>query len=76
VRVERPTDLANFMAGTELLSSDFLTEPDTISIPPKWHKLQKRIPVFLLYLGADCNEKGDLIYFEDVYKAGAVVPKV
>ena len=76
VRVERPTDLANFMAGTELLSSDFLTEPDTISVPPKWHKLQKRIPVFLLYLGADCNEKGDLIYFEDVYRAGAVVPKV
>ena len=74
VRVEHPTDLANFMAGSELLKSDFLTEPDTVSTPPKWHKLQKRIPVFLFYLGADCNEKGDLIYFDDVYRRG--VPKV
>lgn len=76
VRVQHPTELANFMAGTELLKSDFLTEPDTVSVPPKWHKLKRRIPVFLLYLGADCNEKGDLLYFEDVYKAGSGVPKV
>lgn len=71
VRVQKPTDLANYMAGTELLKSDFMTEPDTLSQPPKWHKLQVRIPVFLLYLGADCNEKGDLLYFPDVYKRGS-----
>ncbi|WP_159472550.1 L,D-transpeptidase family protein [Dyadobacter sp. 3J3] len=74
VRVQRPTDLANFMAGEQLLDNDTLTEQDTISIPPKWHKLKKRIPVFLLYLGADCNEKGDLLYFADVYKRDS--PKV
>lgn len=74
VRVQRPTELANYMAGTELLSSDFLTEPDTVSVPPKWHKLEQRIPVFLLYMGADCNEKGQLLYFNDVYRLGA--PKV
>ncbi|GLU57055.1 hypothetical protein Dfri01_65160 [Dyadobacter frigoris] len=68
VRVQHPTELANFMAGEELLDNDSLMEPDTISIPPKWHKLKRRIPVFLLYLGADCNEKGDLLYFADVYK--------
>ncbi|WP_051664294.1 L,D-transpeptidase family protein [Dyadobacter crusticola] len=71
VRVQRPTDLANYMAGTELLSSDFMTEPDTVSTPPKWHKLKVRIPVFLLYLPADCNEKGDLLYFPDIYKKGS-----
>jgi len=71
VRVQHPTELANFMAGSQLLDSDFLTEPDTISIPPKWYKLKQRIPVFLLYLGADCNEKGQLLYFKDVYKRGA-----
>ena len=71
VRVQRPTELANFMAGTQLLDNDFLTEPDTISIPPKWYKLKQRIPVFLLYLGADCDEKGQLLYFKDVYKRGA-----
>lgn len=71
VRVQHPTELANFMAGEKLLESDSLNEPDTVSIPPKWHKLKQRIPVFLLYLGADCNEKGDLLYFADVYKRDA-----
>jgi len=70
VRVQHPTELANFMAGMKLLESDFLTEPDSVSIPPKWNKLKRRVPVFLFYLGADCNEKGDLLYFPDVYKRG------
>ncbi len=68
VRVQKPTELANYMAGTQLLDSDFMTEPDSVSHPPKWHKLKVRVPVFLLYLPADCNEKGDLMYFPDVYK--------
>ncbi len=68
VRVQKPTDLANYMAGSQLLDSDFMTEPDTVSHPPKWHKLKVRVPVFLLYLPADCNPKGDLMYFPDVYK--------
>ncbi|TLU98824.1 L,D-transpeptidase family protein [Dyadobacter luticola] len=71
VRVQKPTDLANYMAGTTLLNSDFMTEPDSVRTPPKWHKLKVRIPVFLFYLPADCNEKGDLLYFPDVYKRGA-----
>ncbi len=71
VRVQQPTELANFMAGEKLLTSDFLTEPDRLTRPPKWNKLKQRIPVFLLYLGADCNEKGDILYFDDVYKKGA-----
>jgi hypothetical protein len=71
VRVQHPTDLANYMAGTKLLDSDFMTEPDSVSHPPKWHKLKARVPVFLLYLPADCNEKGDLMYFPDVYKREA-----
>jgi hypothetical protein len=68
VRVQHPTDLANYMAGMKLLDNDRLAEPDTVSVPPKWHKLKQRIPVFLLYLGADCDEKGRLQFFSDVYK--------
>ncbi|KAA6436656.1 L,D-transpeptidase family protein [Dyadobacter flavalbus] len=71
VRVQRPTDLANYMAGDKILDNDFMTEPDTTSVPPKWHKLKTRVPVFLFYLGADCNEKGQLLYFPDVYKIEA-----
>jgi murein L,D-transpeptidase YcbB/YkuD len=68
VRVQHPTELANYMAGTKLLDSDLMTEPDTVSVPPKWHKLKQRIPVFLFYLGADCDENGTLQFFRDVYK--------
>jgi murein L,D-transpeptidase YcbB/YkuD len=71
VRVQKPAELANYMAGSQLLDSDFMTEPDTVSTPPKWHKLKARIPVFLFYLPADCNEKGDIMYFPDVYKREA-----
>mgnify|MGYP003674893989 CR=1 FL=1 len=68
VRVQKPADLANFMAGKKMLTDDFFTEPDTTARPPKWNKLENRIPVFLFYLGADVNEKGAIVYFDDVYK--------
>ncbi|GAB3165622.1 L,D-transpeptidase family protein [Telluribacter humicola] len=66
VRVQHPADLANFMAGEQLLENDFLQDPKE-DHPPKHHKLNKKVPVFLLYLGADVNEAGQLVYFEDVY---------
>ncbi|WP_025762479.1 L,D-transpeptidase family protein [Dyadobacter tibetensis] len=68
VRVQQPTELANFMAGKELLESNFLTEPDTTARPPKWNKLSERIPVFLFYLGVDTDANGRIIYLDDVYK--------
>ena len=67
VRVEKPAELANFMAGYEMLKDDFFTEPDTISHPPKWNKLKTRIPVFLFDLGADIDENGKVIFFEEKY---------
>jgi hypothetical protein len=66
VRVEHPTELANFMAGKILLNDDFLTEP-TDSLPPKWHKLDTKIPVFLVNLPADLGANGELVYFKNPY---------
>lgn len=66
VRVEHPTELANFIAGKKLLDNDFLTEP-TDTLPPKWHKLDQKIPVFLVKLGADVNSKGQLTYYKNPY---------
>lgn len=66
VRVQHPADLANFMAGEQLLENEFLEDPKE-NHPPKHHKLNKKVPVFLLYLGADVNEAGQLVYFADVY---------
>ncbi|MFT4031322.1 MAG: L,D-transpeptidase family protein [Siphonobacter sp.] len=67
VRVQRPTDLANFMAGEQLLESDSLDESGKETLPPTYYPLPKRVPVFLLYLGADVNEQGQLVYYKDVY---------
>lgn len=67
VRVEHPTELANFIAGKKLLDNDFLTEPiDTL--PPKWHKLDKKVPVFLVNLPVDIDANGQLTYFKNPYK--------
>lgn len=66
IRVEHPTELANFMAGKKLLDSDFLTEP-TDTLPPKWHKLDQKIPVFLVKLAVDVNSKGQLTYYKNPY---------
>jgi murein L,D-transpeptidase YcbB/YkuD len=66
VRVEHPTELANFIAGKKLLDNDFLTEP-TDTLPPKWYKLDQKIPVFLVKLGADVNRKGQLTYYKNPY---------
>lgn len=66
VRVQHPADLANFMAGEKLLENEFLEDPKE-DHPPKSHPFSKKVPVFLFYLGADINEAGQLVYFEDVY---------
>lgn len=67
VRVEHPTELANFIAGKKLLDNDFLTEP-TDTLPPKWHKLDKKVPVFLVNLTVDVDANGQLTYFKNPYK--------
>ncbi len=67
VRVQRPTDLANFMAGKHLLESDSLDETGSEALPPTYYSLSPKVPVFLLYLGADINDKGQLVYYNDVY---------
>lgn len=66
VRVQHPADLANFLAGKPLLDSEMFTEPSDKE-PPKAHRLPERIPVFLLYLGADIDENGKLVFYPDVY---------
>lgn len=66
VRVQHPADLANFLAGSDLLDSEMFEEPND-KIPPKAHRLPERIPVFLLYLGADIDENGKLVFYPDVY---------
>ena len=71
VRVEKPTELANFLAGKEILSNNFLTDPGKEPTPPKWYKLNQRIPVFLAYLTADIDQNGHLVYYPNIYDRNA-----
>ncbi len=67
VRLQNPAQLANFLAGKDWLKEDFINEPQTHK-EPQSNPLKKRIPVFILYLGADVNENGQLVFFKDVYQ--------
>lgn len=66
VRLQSPAQLANFLAGEHLLDDDFINEPVT-NQKPKSDKLKQKVPVFILYLGADINDAGQLVFFNDVY---------
>ena len=66
VRLQSPAQLANFLAGKHLLDDDFINEP-VANQQPKSDKLKQKVPVFILYLGADINDAGQLVFFNDVY---------
>ncbi|GAB2777497.1 hypothetical protein GCM10027275_20740 [Rhabdobacter roseus] len=68
VRVQKPVELANYLAGKKILENDFLQDPDE-DHPPKTYKLEKNIPVFIFHLASDVNEFGQLMLYGDPYKA-------
>ncbi|MFN8346694.1 MAG: L,D-transpeptidase family protein [Spirosomataceae bacterium] len=69
VRLQNPAALANFLAGKHLINEDFTHQPVTDQTPQST-PLKENIPVFILYLGADVNEAGQLIFFKDIYAWG------
>ena len=69
VRLQHPAALANFLAGKHLLDEDFINVP-VVDQKPQSTKLDAKIPVFILYLGADVNEAGQLVFYKDVYTWG------
>jgi len=69
VRLQHPAALANFLAGKHLLDEDFINVP-VVDQKPQSTKLDAKIPVFILYLGADVNEAGQLVFYKDVYAWG------
>jgi murein L,D-transpeptidase YcbB/YkuD len=66
VRLQNPAALANFLAGKHLLDEDFINVP-VVDQKPQSTKLEAKIPVFILYLGADINEAGQLVFYKDIY---------
>ncbi|AEI46486.1 L,D-transpeptidase family protein [Runella slithyformis] len=73
VRLQYPAQLANFLAGEHMLNDDFVNDTLT-NQKPKSTKLKQKVPVFILYLGADINDAGQLVFFKDIYgrKSGVV----
>ncbi len=70
VRLEKPAQLANFIAGEKIVDENFveqaLATPDT-ERKPKTHSLDKKVPTFLYFLPVDVDQAGNLIYYKDVY---------
>jgi murein L,D-transpeptidase YcbB/YkuD len=69
IRLQNPAALANFLAGKHILDEDFINVP-VIDQKPQSTKLDAKIPVFILYLGADVNEAGQLMFYKDIYAWG------
>lgn len=70
VRLEKPAQLANFIAGEKIVEENFVE--DALATPeeerkPKTYPLKKKVPTFLYYLPADVDKAGNLTYYKDVY---------
>ena len=70
VRLEKPAQLANFIAGEKIVDENFVEE--ALATPeeerkPKTHPLKKKVPTFLYYLPVDVDKAGNLTYYKDVY---------
>ncbi|WP_373514035.1 L,D-transpeptidase family protein [Persicitalea sp.] len=70
VRLEKPAQLANFIAGEKIVDENFVEEAlaaPEIDRKPKTYSLKKKVPTFLYFLPADVDKAGNLIYYKDVY---------
>jgi len=70
VRLEKPAQLANFMAGEKIVEENFVEE--ALATPeegrkPKTISFKKKVPTFLYNLPVDVDAAGNLTYYEDVY---------
>lgn len=70
VRLEKPAQLANFIAGEKIVDENFVEE--ALATPeeerkPETHPLKKKVPTFLYYLPVDVDKAGNLTYYKDVY---------
>ena len=70
VRLEKPAQLANFIAGEKIVDENFVEE--ALATPeeerkPKTIPLKKKVPTFLYYLPVDVDKVGNLTYYKDVY---------
>lgn len=65
IRVQKPIELGSALLNgnldTEFLKACMKEEP------PTYTKLDKPVPVFIVYMTVAANEDGDVTYFKDVY---------
>ena len=66
VRVEKPVELANFVLGSAKFDQGFYNRCLADQKPSSF-KLPRPYPVFVTYNLADVDERGQLVYYKDVY---------
>lgn len=70
IRLEKPAQMANFLAGEKLLKDTFVEDAiatDEKDRKPSTLPFKNKVPVFIYYLPVDVDQSGKLVYFEDVY---------
>lgn len=70
VRLEKPAQLANFLAGEKIVAESFVEDALATADQerkPKTFPFKKKVPTFLYNLPADVDKAGNLTYFGDVY---------
>lgn len=66
IRLQNPTELANLILNEPIFDQEYLNQC-LIGAKPGSIRLAKPFPVFILYLQADINAKGELRWNNDVY---------
>ena len=76
VRVEKPMELAHYLLDEGLDSTTMAKLNQCLKDEkPTKFKLSKKIPVLILYMTADVNENGMLLFYKDIYNKEAATTK-
>lgn len=77
IRLEKPVELATYILGEgpELRRVDSLYHCEN-NLQPVYISLKKYFPVLVLYMTADVDENGNVVFYNDIYsKKGSRLPQ-
>lgn len=68
IRLEKPTELAEKLIGNSSLIHKLVAQQYEPDLKPIYFQVQPNVPLLISYLCSGINEKGDLIFYSDVYQ--------
>lgn len=68
IRLEKPTELAEKLLGNPSLIQKLVAQQHEPDLKPIYFQVQPNVPLLISYLCSGINEKGDLVFYSDVYQ--------